>query len=68
VATPLTANNTFPMPALVTPELAARRILQGWARGAFEIHFPKRFTFWMKLLRWLPYRAFFAVTRRMAGA
>ncbi|MBI2753662.1 MAG: SDR family NAD(P)-dependent oxidoreductase [Betaproteobacteria bacterium] len=68
VATPLTAQNTFPMPALVTPELAARRILQGWARGAFEIHFPRRFTVWMKLLQWLPYRAFFALTRRMAGA
>lgn len=68
VETPLTAQNTFPMPALVTPELAARRILQGWARGAFEIHFPKRFTVWMKLLQWLPYRAFFALTRRMAGA
>lgn len=68
VATPLTAQNTFPMPALVAPAVAARRILQGWARGAFEIHFPKRFTVWMKLLQWLPYRAFFALTRRMAGA
>jgi NAD(P)-dependent dehydrogenase (short-subunit alcohol dehydrogenase family) len=68
VATPLTAQNTFPMPALVTPEVAARRILQGWASGAFEIHFPKRFTVWMKALQWLPYRAFFAITRRMAGA
>lgn len=68
VATPLTAQNTFPMPALITPDRAARRILQGWARGAFEIHFPKRFTFWMKLLRCLPYRVFFAVTRRMTPA
>lgn len=68
VETPLTAQNTFPMPALVTPEVAARRILQGWDRGVFEIHFPKRFTAWMKLLQWLPYRAFFALTRRMAGA
>lgn len=65
VETPLTRQNQFKMPALITPEQAAREILRGWARGEFEIHFPKRFTRWMKALRLLPYSLFFAATRRL---
>ncbi len=65
VDTPLTAQNNFKMPALMKPEDAASAILRGWARGAFEIHFPRRFTFWLKVLRCLPYRPYFALTRRL---
>jgi NAD(P)-dependent dehydrogenase (short-subunit alcohol dehydrogenase family) len=65
VETPLTAQNKFKMPALISPEQAAQAILQGWAGGRFEIHFPRRFTFWMKVLRCLPYPAYFALTRRL---
>ncbi len=65
VETPLTAQNTFKMPALLSPAQAAAAILKGWARGAFEIHFPKRFTLGLKLLRLLPYGAYFALTRRL---
>jgi len=68
VATPLTAQNAFKMPALISPEQAAQDILQGWARGDFEIHFPKRFTCWMKVLQLLPYTPFFAATRRLTQA
>ncbi|WP_411885576.1 SDR family NAD(P)-dependent oxidoreductase [Polaromonas sp. YR568] len=68
VNTPLTQQNQFKMPALITPEQAAREILKGWARGEFEIHFPKRFTRWMKALRLLPYPLFFAATRRLRQA
>lgn len=68
VETPLTAQNEFRMPALISPEQAAQAILQGWARGRFEIHFPKRFTFWMKVLRCLPYALFFALTRRLKSS
>jgi len=68
VNTPLTRQNRFKMPALITPEQAAHEILRGWARGEFEIHFPKRFTRWMKALRLLPYSLFFAVTRRLRQA
>jgi hypothetical protein len=53
------------MPALITPERAASEILAGWRRGEFEIHFPKRFTRWMKLLRILPYAIYFAAARRL---
>jgi NAD(P)-dependent dehydrogenase (short-subunit alcohol dehydrogenase family) len=68
VETPLTAQNEFKMPALISPEEAAQEILRGWARGAFEIHFPRRFTFGMKLLELLPYPAFFAAMRRLQAA
>lgn len=68
VDTPLTTQNTFKMPALISPEQAAQEILQGWARGEFEIHFPKRFSRIMKALQLLPYPAFFAATRRLKQA
>ena len=55
------------MPALISPEQAAQAIVRGWARGEFDIHFPKRFTRVMKLLRWLPYRLYFAAVRRITG-
>lgn len=66
VATPLTAGNRFAMPALLTPEQAASAIVQGWAQGDFEIHFPKRFTLAMKALRCLPDRAYFYLLGRAA--
>lgn len=67
VATPLTAQNQFTMPALISPEQAASAMLQGWARGQFDIHFPKRFTLWLKLLRLLPYRLYFPLVRKFTG-
>jgi len=63
VQTPLTAQNDFAMPALLTPEQAAQAILEGWARGRFEIHFPRRFTLWLRLLRLLPYRTYFSIVQ-----
>ena len=64
VATPLTAQNSFHMPALISPETAARAIVQGWATGEFEIHFPKRFTRLLKALRLLPDTLYFNAVRR----
>ena len=64
VKTPLTAQNNFKMPALISPEEAATAILEGWANGEFEIHFPKRFTLWMKAMQALPYGLFFSAIRR----
>jgi hypothetical protein len=63
----LVAANDFPMPALITPTKAAEEILQGWRAGDFQIHFPKRFTRLLQLLRVLPYRAYFALVRRATG-
>lgn len=67
VRTPLTAGNDFAMPALLTPEQAAQAIMQGWRRGRFEIHFPWRFTLWLKLLRHLPHRLYFPAVKRLTG-
>lgn len=67
VQTPLTAQNSFTMPALITPEQAAQDMITGWERGEFEIHYPKRFTRVMKLLSLLPYRAYFPAVRRFTG-
>lgn len=67
VQTPLTAQNDFSMPALITPEQAAREVLAGWRRGEFEIHFPKRFTRLLKFLRWLPDRIYFAIMKKVAA-
>jgi hypothetical protein len=67
VETPLTAGNHFHMPALITPEEAAKAIERGWHAGDFEIHFPKRFTLWLKGLRHLGYGAYFAAVRRSTG-
>lgn len=65
VETPLTAQNKFTMPGLIQPAQAAEAILQGWARGGFEIHFPKRFTLLMKALRLLPSVLYFPVIRKL---
>ncbi len=63
VQTPLTAQNDFPMPALITPEQAALEIVRGWEAGRFELHFPKRFSVWLKLARHLGYGSYFRSVR-----
>jgi NAD(P)-dependent dehydrogenase (short-subunit alcohol dehydrogenase family) len=68
VATPLTAQNDFAMPALQSAEEAAAAIIAGYRSSAFEIHFPKRFTYFMKLLALLPARLYFPLVRRLTGA
>ncbi len=67
VETPLTAQNAFHMPALIGPEEAARQIVAGWGRGAFEIHFPRRFTQPLKALSVLSSGLYFAAVRRATG-
>ena len=65
--TPLTDHNDFKMPALITAEEAATDIVQGLRAGKFEIHFPRRFTNTLKLLRILPYRWYFALIHKSTG-
>lgn len=55
VRTPLTDKNEFEMPFIMEPEAAAERIALGLRRSAFEIVFPRRFAFMLRLLSRLPY-------------
>ena len=65
VETPLTDQNNFEMPFLVTVDEATQHIMRGLVSDRFEVSFPRRFAFIMKVLRILPDRLFFAVARRM---
>jgi short-subunit dehydrogenase len=64
VATEATAQNDFEMPALISAEEAAQEILAGIQKGEFDIHFPKRFSRFLKFLRILPYPIYFWIVRR----
>lgn len=55
----LTAKNDFQMPGLLSAEMAGRRIFEGLDRDSFEISFPRRLIWPLKLLRCLPYRLYF---------
>lgn len=65
VDTPLTRRNDFPMPFLISADAAAGHIVRGLASDRFEIVFPWKMMVAMKLLRALPARLRFALTRRM---
>jgi short-subunit dehydrogenase len=67
VKTPLTDKNEFQMPALISAKEAAEHTLHGLQRGAFEIHYPLRFTLAMKVLQMLPYWLYFRVVRAFTG-
>jgi NAD(P)-dependent dehydrogenase (short-subunit alcohol dehydrogenase family) len=66
VKTPLTDKNDFPMPFLMAPEAAAARIVAGMSGNSFEITFPRRFTYLLKLLRMMPYRLYFWLVGKAA--
>ncbi|WP_028603459.1 SDR family NAD(P)-dependent oxidoreductase [Ottowia thiooxydans] len=68
VETPLTAQNSFKMPALIRPDEAAQHMLRGWAEGRFEMNFPRRFTRWVRLMRCMPDAWYFSAVRRITGA
>jgi NAD(P)-dependent dehydrogenase (short-subunit alcohol dehydrogenase family) len=67
VETPLTAKNRFPMPFLIPADAAAREIVRGLERGAFEIHFPRRFSRLLKFLNQLPDFLYFWCVRKFTG-
>ena len=55
IKTPMTEKNKFKMPMIKSPEYAAEKIFLGLTKkNSFEIHFPKSFTFGMKLLKIMP--------------
>ena len=65
IKTPMTDQNDFPMPMIKTPEFAAEEIYNGLVKkNAFEIHFPKSFTFIMKILQILPNWIYFKLVEK----
>ena len=68
VRTPLTDKNDFHMPALISADTAATEIIRGLQSDRFEISFPWRFVFWLKLLRLLPYSWYFKLVTRLTRA
>ena len=59
IKTPLTDKNEFPMPFIKSPEFAAEKMFDGLTKSkAFEIHFPKALTLFLKFLRVLPYKIY----------
>lgn len=55
VETPATDDNPFDMPFLLKVDDAARRFADGLERRSFEVTFPRRFTYILKVLRLLPF-------------
>jgi short-subunit dehydrogenase len=65
VRTPLTDQNEFSMPFLMEVEDAAERMVKGLAGDGFEITFPRRFTWMLKVLKMLPYAVYLRLTRKL---
>ncbi|MBG1231403.1 SDR family NAD(P)-dependent oxidoreductase [Aestuariivirga litoralis] len=68
VKTPMTSTNDFPMPFLMPVEAAAKATIAGLAAGKFEIAYPRRFVWLLKILNLLPYAAYFPLVRRITGS
>lgn len=66
VKTPLTDVNDFPMPMRISADDAAQRIIKGLEKRPWDIHFPKRFTFILKLIANLPAPLRHRITASMA--
>ena len=65
VDTPMTSVNKFPMPFLMEPEEAASIIVSGLERRAYEIAFPRKMVWSLKLARMLPNAVFFWLVKKM---
>lgn len=65
VRTPLTDKNDFEMPMIIEPDEAAKALSKGLLARGFEIHFPKKFTYIMKVIDILPRWLYFPLSRLM---
>ena len=64
IKTPMTDENNYTMPMIKSPEYAANQIYKGLIKSNdFEIHFPKKFTFLMKILKILPSSLYFRIVK-----
>ncbi len=64
IDTPMTKNNSFPMPFLMPADKAADRVVAGLKSNKFEITFPRRFTWMVKFMNLLPYPLYFYLVDR----
>ena len=64
VDTELTQKNDFYMPFLINSETAASMIIKGLSKNNFEITFPRKLSYIMKILRILPYPLYFLIVRQ----
>ena len=55
VSTPMTAQNDFPMPFLMSPSDAAKRIISGVYKRKYTLNFPLRLYLSLKLPSLIPY-------------
>ena len=65
VKTRLTEKNSFSMPFMVTPAEAAIAIMKGLRAGKYEIHFPGRLTWPMKMIAALPSSLYFWLSKKI---
>jgi short-subunit dehydrogenase len=64
IKTPMTDQNDFAMPMIKSAEFAADEIFKGLTKSrSFEIHFPKSFTFLMKILKFMPNSLYFKLSK-----
>jgi hypothetical protein len=54
VDTAITEKNMLPMPGLMPVSRASRRMARGIRKGGFEVHFPYRLSWPLKVLSILP--------------
>tara|TARA_B100000965_G_scaffold342083_1_gene311135 strand:- start:893 stop:1648 length:756 start_codon:yes stop_codon:yes gene_type:complete len=65
IKTPMTDQNDFHMPMIESVEFAANEIFNGLTKKKiFEIHFPKKFTYIMKILKIMPNWIYFKILKK----
>jgi NAD(P)-dependent dehydrogenase (short-subunit alcohol dehydrogenase family) len=67
VDTPLGEQIEHGKPGLISADEAAAHMMEGWRVGRFHMHFPKRFTAWVKALSHLGDAMYFRAVRRVTG-
>ena len=68
VKTRLTDKNNFYMPMLLPVNKSAYIIANGLNKSTFEIHFPKTFTIFLKLIKLIPDFLYFKMIRKLGIA
>jgi len=63
VKTRMTDKISADMPFIISPEEAAENIIKKLGKNVFEIHFPAKFSWPLKLMRLLRYEIFFPLVR-----